>query len=72
MPIWLDMNKDKILSFLKNIDYTTLEGKANYEKALGTFDKGAKKFEEIMGQFDKAIDKIDGKKSKSVLDNPLG
>ena len=70
------MNKDKVrlraLSFLKNIDYTTPEGKTNYEKALGIFDKGAEKFEEIMSQFDKAIDKIDSKKSKSVLDNPLG
>ena len=70
------MNKEKVrlraLSFLRNIDYTTDEGKVNYEKALDTFDKWAEKFEEIMSQFDKAIDKIDGKKSKSVLDNPLG
>ena len=64
--------KDKVLSFLRNIDYTTDSGKANYEKALDAFDKGAEKFEEIMSQFDMAIDKIDGKKSKSVLDNPLG
>jgi len=66
------MKKDKVLSFLRNSDYATDEGRVNYEKALGTFDEGAKRFEEVMGQFDKAIDKIDGKKSKSVLDDPLG
>jgi len=66
------MKKDKVLSFLRNNDYATDEDRINYEKALGTFDHGAKRFEEVMNQFDKAIDKIDGKKSKSILDDPLG
>ena len=66
------MNKEKVLSILTKLDYTTKEGRETWGKALDTFDKGAEKFEEIMGQFDKALDKIDSKKSKSVLDNPLG
>ena len=65
--------KDKVISFLKNIDYSTDEGKANYEKALDIFDKGSERFEEIMSRFDNAMEKIDNKKTtKSVLDNPLG
>ena len=61
MPIFQGMNKDKILSFLSKIDYSTPEGKANYEKALDIFDKGSKRFEEIMDQVDKAFDNIDNK-----------
>ena len=63
--------KEKIISFLNKIDFTTKEGQMNMIKVFDKYDEYAKKFENIMSKFDKAFSKIDNKNAKSVLEDPL-
>jgi len=66
------VSKQQIISFLNKIDYTTKEGRETWGKALDKYDEYMIKFDNVMNKIDESFGKIDGKRSKSVLDNPLG
>jgi len=53
--------KEKIISFLNKIDFTTKEGQMNMIKVFDKYDEYAKKFDDAISKFEKAFSKMDNK-----------
>jgi len=50
--------KQKVISFLNKIDFTTKEGQGNMKKFFDKYEEYMKKFDDVMSKFDSAFGRM--------------
>ena len=69
--------KARIINILNQIDFTTKEGQANFDKYIGKFEDYMKKFDRGLDKADKAFGNVEKKisggtgKGKSIIDRDI-